>query len=81
MAVVSTTARRSTATEDRLAAYLKRRAWPLLASVAFVGVGLFYFFSWSTVGRHRAHLWIMPSDIWTTYAASAAVASSSDETS
>ncbi len=74
MAVVSTTARRSTATEDRLAAYLKRRAWPLLASVAFVGVGLFYFFSWSTVGRHRAHLWIMPSDIWTTYAASAAVA-------
>jgi hypothetical protein len=69
---VATVADRSTALEDRIAGAVARRGWPIATSAVFVTLGLLYFFRWSPVVRHRPSLWIMPSDLWTTYAASSA---------
>jgi hypothetical protein len=71
---VPSTISRSTPLERRIERYLVRRGWAIGASAAFVVCGLLYFFRWSTVVRHRPSLWIMPSDLWTTYASASAVA-------
>ncbi len=65
---------RSSVLETRIEVYLARRGWTIIASTAFVVCGLLYFFRWSPVVRHRPSLWVMPSDLWTAYAASSAVA-------
>lgn len=66
------TINRSSPLETRIEQYAVRRGWVLGTSAAFVLCGLLYVFEWSPVVRHRPSLWIMPSDLWTTYAASAA---------
>jgi len=71
---MASTVLRSSSFEKRIERYLARRGWPIGASAVFVVCGLLYFFRWSQVVRHRPSLWIMPSDLWTTYAASSAVA-------
>ena len=72
MRAVPSTVNRSSALETRIERYVVRRGWTLAASTAFVVCGLLYFFRWSPVERHRPSLWVMPSDIWTTYGASSA---------
>jgi hypothetical protein len=69
---VPSTVNRSTALEDRIERAVGRRAWPIAASVLFVTAGLLYFFRWAPVVHHQRSIWMMPSDIWTTYAASSA---------
>lgn len=71
---VPTSLHRSTGFEKRLERYLARRGWPIAVCTVFVVAGLLYFFRWSPVVRHRASLWIMPSDLWTTYGAANAAA-------
>lgn len=68
------TVNRSSALETRIEQYVVRRSGPIAVSVVFIVLGLLYAFRWSAVVRHRPSLWIMPSDLWTTYgSASAAV--------
>ncbi len=74
MPSVPTRVNRSTGFEKRVERYLARRGWPIAVCTLFVVAGLLYFFRWSPVVRHRASLWVMPSDIWTTYGAANAVA-------
>jgi hypothetical protein len=63
-------ANRSSDLEDRVFERLSRRIWPIAVSVAFVILGLAYFFRWGPVVRHTPSLWISPGDLWTTYRAS-----------
>ena len=74
MTAVPSTVNRSTPLEDRITRYLTRRGWPIMTTAAFTVLGLLYFFRWSPVVRHRPSLWVMPSDIWTTYASASAAA-------
>ncbi|MGA2836664.1 MAG: hypothetical protein ABSF84_08710 [Acidimicrobiales bacterium] len=68
------TINRSSSVERRIERYVGRRVWPIGMSAAFVVCGLLYFFRWSPVVRHRPSLWIMPSDLWVTYASASAAA-------
>ena len=53
---------------------MDRRIWPLGVSVAFVILGLAYFFRWGSVGQHTPSVWISPTDLWFTYFASSQLA-------
>jgi hypothetical protein len=53
---------------------LSRRGWPIVVSVAFVCLGLAYFFRWGPIVRHTPSLWLSPGDLWTTYRASSDLA-------
>jgi hypothetical protein len=74
MTAVPSTINRSTPLEDWITRFLTRHGWPIMATAVFTTLGLLYFFRWAPVVRHRPSLWIMPSDIWTTYASASAVA-------
>jgi len=50
----------------RLSSPLRRRAWPLGLTVAFVVVGMAYTLFWAPVVQHNS-IWIYPGDIWATY--------------
>jgi hypothetical protein len=71
---VPTTVNRSSRFEDSISRYFTRRGWPIAASALFVTAGLLYIFRWSPLVWHRRSLWVMPSDIWTTYGAASAAA-------
>lgn len=45
---------------------LRRRAWPLVVTVAFVVTGMAYSLFWAPVVRHHPY-WITPGDLWGTY--------------
>ena len=45
---------------------LRRRAWPLAVTVAFVVTGMAYSLFWAPVVRHHPY-WIDPGDLWATY--------------
>jgi len=47
-------------------ARLRRRAWPLAVTVAFVLLGMAYTLWWAPVVRHQAY-WLDPGDLWATY--------------
>lgn len=47
--------------------HMDRRLWPLLATIAFVVLGIAYIFWWGPVVQHKPHLWLVPEDLDTTY--------------
>jgi hypothetical protein len=47
---------------------LRRRAWPLAMTVAFVVTGMAYSLFWAPVVRHHPY-WVTPGDLWATYRA------------
>jgi hypothetical protein len=47
---------------------LRRRAWPLAVTVAFVMTGMAYSLFWAPVVRHHPY-WLMSGDLWGTYRA------------
>jgi hypothetical protein len=47
---------------------LRRRAWPLAVTVAFVLAGMAFSLFWAPVVRHHPY-WLMPGDLWSTYRA------------
>lgn len=58
----------------RLIKRLDRRSWPILCSVAFVGLGSAYFFQWGPVVRHQRYSWLEPVDLGRTYLAASQAA-------
>lgn len=54
--------------------HLDRRIWPLVGSIAFVGIGCAYVLAWSPVVRHQPYLWVVNPDLKATYQAAAALA-------
>lgn len=44
-----------------------RRLWPLVVTIPFVVLGIAYIFWWGPVVQHKAHLWLVPADLDTTY--------------
>ena len=63
-----------TAALDRLISRLRPRTVPIIVSVAYVALGLAYFFRWGSVGEHIPSLWLGPGDLRFTYFASSQVA-------
>ncbi len=68
-------------TNVKVAAYLdgvteplQRRAWPVLASVVYIGLSLGYFFRWGPVVQHIPSSWTMPYDYAYTYLAATQLA-------
>ena len=59
---------------DRLISRLQPRTVPIIVSVAYVALGLGYFFRWGSVGEHVPSLWLGPGDLRFTYFASSQVA-------
>ncbi len=55
---------------ERVVQRLDRRIWPLGVSIAYVVLGLVYFFRWGPIGQHTPSVWISPTDLWFTYFAS-----------
>ena len=49
---------------------LKRRLWPLGASVVYIILGLLKIFRWGPIGWHIPSLWISPNDLYESYVAS-----------
>ena len=49
---------------------LKRRLWPLGASVVYIILGLLKIFRWGSLGWHIPSLWISPNDLYESYVAS-----------
>ncbi len=47
---------------------LRRRAWPLAVTGAFVLLGMTYSLLWAPVVRHHPY-WVEPGDLWSTYRA------------
>jgi hypothetical protein len=47
---------------------LRRRAWPLVTTVAFVVTGMAFTLLWAPVVRHHSY-WLTPGDLWSTYRA------------
>src|ERR1700689_1558611 len=47
---------------------LRRRAWPLAMTVAFVVTGMAFSLFWAPVVRHQSY-WLTPGDLWGTYRA------------
>src|SRR5580658_8866105 len=47
---------------------LRRRAWPLAVTIAFVVTGMAYSLFWAPVVRHHPY-WVTPGDLWATYRA------------
>jgi hypothetical protein len=47
---------------------VRRRAWPLAVSVAFVVTGMAFSLFWAPVVRHHSY-WLTPGDLWATYRA------------
>ncbi len=47
---------------------LRRRAWPLAVTVAFVMIGMAFSLLWGPVVRHHPY-WVTPGDLWATYRA------------
>jgi hypothetical protein len=45
---------------------VRRRAWPLVVTVAFVGLGMAYSLFWEPVVRHHQY-WLQSGDLWSTY--------------
>src|ERR1700689_4768484 len=45
---------------------LRRRAWPLAVTVAFVVTGMAYSLFWAPVVQHHPY-WLTPGDLWATY--------------
>jgi len=45
---------------------LRRRAWPVAVSAAFIVAGMAYSLFWAPVVRHHPY-WITPGDLWATY--------------
>jgi hypothetical protein len=60
--------------EDRIVERLSRRSWPILVSIAYIALGLAYWFRWGSIVRHTPSEWVSPGDLWTTYQASSALA-------
>jgi hypothetical protein len=51
---------------------LRRRTWPIVASVMFVGLGLLYSYLWGPVVHHTPFVWTSPIDFWGTFSAAIA---------
>jgi hypothetical protein len=47
-------------------AWIRRRAWPLGVTGAFVAIGMAYSFLWLPL-RHGTHAWATPPDLWATF--------------
>ncbi len=54
---------------DRAFERLRRRAWPLIFSVAFFGLAMAYFFRWGPIVQHVPSVWESPGDLWNNYGA------------
>jgi hypothetical protein len=54
--------------ENRLIELLRRRGWPMVVSVLFIGLGLGYSFRWASVVQHHPSAWTSPEDLWGTLA-------------
>ena len=59
---------------DRLIIRLRPQTVPIIVSVAYVALGLAYFFRWGPVAEHVPSLWLGPGDLRFTYFASSQVA-------
>jgi hypothetical protein len=59
---------------DRLVVRVRPRTVPILVSVAYIALGLAYFFRWGPVAEHVPSLWLGPGDLRFTYFASSQVA-------
>jgi hypothetical protein len=59
---------------DWLVTRLRTRTVPIIVTVAYVALGLAYFFRWGSVGEHVPSLWLGPGDLRFTYFASSQVA-------
>ncbi len=59
---------------DRLISRLRSQTVPIIVSVAYVALGLAYFFRWGPVAEHIPSLWLGPGDLRYTYFASSQVA-------
>jgi hypothetical protein len=59
---------------DRLIIRLRLQTVPIIVSVAYVALGLAYFFRWGPVAEHIPSLWLGPGDLRITYFASSQVA-------
>ena len=59
---------------DRLIGRFRLRTVPIIVSIAYVAIGLAYFFRWGSVVEHVPSLWLGPGDLRFTYFASTQVA-------
>ncbi len=46
---------------------LHRRAWPILVTVVFVGLGTAYFYRWASAVQGHRFAWLTPDDLWVTF--------------
>ncbi len=59
---------------DRLIGRFRPRTVPIVVSIAYVAIGLAYFFRWGSVVEHVPSLWLGPGDLRFTFFASTQVA-------
>jgi hypothetical protein len=69
---VALPAQRQSSIDDEAIGRLRRRAWPITATVVFVGLGIAYSYLWPPFVQHHPFQWFSPIDIWGTFNAAQA---------